>query len=343
MDTVRDAAREACFARDGGKCVICGAQAQDAHHILERRLWPDGGYVLDNLASVCGPCHLMCEQTLYSVEMVREAAGITKIVVPPHMYADECYDKWGNTVRPDGTICPGELFWDESVQKVLLSSGVVFTNYVKYPRTHHLPWSPGITEDDRVMDSVGLMTLAQGEVVVTEKSDGENTSLYYDGYVHARSIDGASHPSQSWVRSMWAKVAHELPYGWRVCGENLYAVHSIRYTDLPSYLLVFSIWNERNECLSWDDTVEWAELLGFPTVPELYRGPMNYETIEALWSPQVQDTMEGYVVRTADGFPYREFRNRVAKFVRPEHVTSDRHWKHGRALEVNGLAREAVN
>jgi hypothetical protein len=35
--------------------------------------------------------------------------------------------------------------------------------------------------------------------------------------------------------------------------------------------LVFSIWNEQN-ALSWDETVEWAELLGLFTVPVLWRG-----------------------------------------------------------------------
>lgn len=341
MDTERDRAREACFARDGGRCVLCGAPAQDAHHIIERRLWPDGGYILDNLASVCGDCHMACETTEIDVEMVRKAAGITNVVLPPHMYPDSRYDKWGNVILEDGTRSPGELFWDESVQKVLRAGAIAFfRTHVKYPRTHHLPWSPGATDDDRFMDSAALMWLAQAEVVVTTKMDGENTTLYPDGYVHARSIDGASHETQSWVRSMWAKVAHDLPHGWRVCGENLYGLHSIAYNDLPSYLMIFSIWNERNECLSWDETVEWAELLGFPTVPVLYRGAFEYETFDKLWAPQVQDTMEGYVVRTVEGFPYREFRNRVGKFVRPDHVTSDRHWRAGRRVEANTLARQ---
>lgn len=337
MDSIRQTAREETFARDGGRCVLCGAPAQDAHHIIERRLWPDGGYILDNLASVCANCHLLCEQTVFSVEEVREAAGITKIVVPPHMYPDTRYDKWGNVINDDGSRSPGELYEDPSVQKVLNSVGALmsFKIYVKYPRTHHLPWSPGMTDDDRVMDSVGLMELGQSEVVVTEKMDGENTSLYRDGYVHARSIDGTGHPSRSWVKSQWAKVAHDLPEGWRVCGENLYAVHSIRYDDLSSYLQIFSIWDEHNNCLSWDETVEWAELLGFPTVRELYRGPMNFDIIEGLWHPGIADRVEGYVVRTVDGFPYREFRNRVGKFVRPNHVTSDRHWAAGRVLQTN--------
>ncbi len=40
----RAAFRAAVFARDGGRCVICGAVAVDPHHILDRALWPDGGY-----------------------------------------------------------------------------------------------------------------------------------------------------------------------------------------------------------------------------------------------------------------------------------------------------------
>jgi len=37
------------------------------------------------------------------------------------------------------------------------------------------------------------------EVVVTEKMDGENTTMYCDN-IHARSIDGRHHPSRDWVK-----------------------------------------------------------------------------------------------------------------------------------------------
>ena len=49
----RDQFRNGVFARDGHKCVLCQAPGQDAHHIMERRLFPDGGYYLDNGATVC--------------------------------------------------------------------------------------------------------------------------------------------------------------------------------------------------------------------------------------------------------------------------------------------------
>lgn len=120
----RDAFRESVFARDHYKCVFCDKDAVDAHHIIERRLWPDGGYYLNNGASVCAEHHLMCEKTNISVEDVRFAAGITSIIVPPHLYDDHIYDKWGNPILDDGSRGKGELFYDESVQKVLRDGNV---------------------------------------------------------------------------------------------------------------------------------------------------------------------------------------------------------------------------
>src|SRR6185312_16087472 len=115
----REEFRERVFKRDVYKCVLCSARAQDAHHILERRLWTDGGYYLSNGGSVCGPCHILCERTLVTVEDIRERAGITKPMIPDHFYSDLVYTKWGDTVLPNGQRTKGELFFDESVQKIL--------------------------------------------------------------------------------------------------------------------------------------------------------------------------------------------------------------------------------
>lgn len=115
----RDAFRTAVFARDRHRCVLCGAPGQDAHHILDRKLFPDGGYALDNGATVCGPCHQKAETTEIGVEAVRDAAGITALHLPPGFAADACYDKWGNRIRPDGTRDRGPLFRDDGARKAL--------------------------------------------------------------------------------------------------------------------------------------------------------------------------------------------------------------------------------
>ena len=47
---------------------------------------------------------------------------------------------------------------------------------VKYPRTYHLPYSKGYTSDDKVLTSDNQFQTM--DVVVTEKMDGENTTIY---------------------------------------------------------------------------------------------------------------------------------------------------------------------
>jgi hypothetical protein len=343
----RDNFREGVFLRDGHKCVFCGITAAqtpegklDAHHILERRLWPDGGYYLENGATVCELHHLLCEKTFYSVEDVRQAAGITKIVVPPHFYPDHQYDKWGNPVLADGRRAKGELFFDESVQKVLAAGGALdlFTSYVKYERTFHLPWSPGKQDDDKALKDCSQFEGRR--VVITKKMDGENTTAYSDGHIHARSIDSRGGEDRAWVKKFLIEnVCFNLPEGWRVCGENLWAEHSIHYTALPSYFMCFSIWDAKNRCLRWDDTIVWCELLGLTPVPVLYDGMWDEKTVRDIEKSLDFEKDEGYVVRIAGEFSYGDFRKSVAKFVRANHVQTQKHWRAGRAFIPNELAK----
>ena len=58
---------------------------------------------------------------------------------------------------------------------------------IKYPRTPHFPWSPGATDDDKILQDLSVFD--KQPVVITEKMDGENTTIYADGYIHARSLD----------------------------------------------------------------------------------------------------------------------------------------------------------
>ena len=211
------------------------------------------------------------------------------------------------------------------------------SSYVKYPRTPHLPWSPGVSSDDvRTHD---LSSFTGQRVVVTEKLDGENTSMYRD-HIHARSIDSKHHPSRDWVKGFHATIAHEIPEGWRLCGENLYARHSIAYDHLRSYFYLFSVWDADNRCLSWPETEEWAELLGLPTPRVLFEGPFDAVAIERIKVDETES--EGYVVRLAAGFGYTDFATSVAKWVRPNHVQSDGHWMH-QAVVPNGLVGDSKN
>lgn len=332
----RNMFRDSVFARDNSTCVVCSDPAQDAHHIMERRLFPDGGYYVENGVSVCGDCHLKSESTDISVDDLRRFAGITKVILPPHLYSDQVYDKWGNVILSNGMRMRGELFYDESVQKIIRKHLGLFVHLVKYPRTWHTPWSRCITEDDRVVPTMDIF--AGKRVIITEKMDGENTSLYSDD-THARSVDSPTHSTRDWVKNHWSGFKYDIPVGWRVCGENLYARHSIEYNELESFFMGFSVWNDMNVCLPWDETLEWFELLGILPVPVLYDGIYDEEFTRNLENVLDFSRQEGYVIRVADGFPFGEFRNSLVKFVRKGHVSTVKHWFYGGQIENNQMRK----
>ncbi|MDI5968232.1 RNA ligase family protein [Streptomyces sp. SL13] len=204
-----------------------------------------------------------------------------------------------------------------------------------YPRTPHLPWSPGASSDDvRTGDLSGL---AGREVVVTEKLDGENTTLYADG-LHARSPDSAHHPSRAWVKALQGRVGRAIPPGRRICGENMFARHSLGYRELDSWFYAFSVW-DGERCLDWDATVRFTRRLGIPVPKVLWRGVFDERALRGL--KLATDRVEGYVVRTVAGFDRARFGSRVAKWVRPSHVTTDAHWMLAPVVP-NGLGPAAV-
>jgi predicted kinase len=165
--------------------------------------------------------------------------------------------------------------------------------------------------------------------VITEKMDGENTTLYRDG-LHARSLDSAHHPSRAWVKALHSRVAARIPQGWRICGENLFAEHSISYDELDGYFYGFSVW-DGEQCLDWMSTVGFLQGLGIPTPRVLWAGTFDEKVIQKQLKLDLS-RQEGYVVRTAEGFPYTEFAERVAKWVRPSHVQTDTHWMHAEVV-----------
>ena len=149
------------------------------------------------------------------------------------------------------------------------------------------------------------------EYVFTEKMDGEGTTFYRDG-LHARSLEFEQHDSRTHIKAIHAACAHDIPEGFRVCGENLTAVHSLRYEALRSYFLVFGVW-EGPTCLSWDDTVDWAMLLGLKVVPVLRRAPYSDALCRELCSALDPARQEGLVARPARAFHLGEFHRAVGK------------------------------
>jgi len=192
---------------------------------------------------------------------------------------------------------------------------------MKYPRTYHLPYSPGSTSDDKMLESDGCFSGMN--VVWTEKLDGECTVMTRD-YIHARSEENYCKPWQTYMKSQWQMFKHDIPDDITICGENLYAIHSIEYSELLDYFFVFAMFKDDRIILKWDEIVVLAQLLNLETVPEINRDiyfkmPVPNKSTFGL-------TCEGYVVRNANEFSINSWHQNIAKYVRKGHVQTDEHW-----------------
>jgi len=117
--------KDAVFQRDTYKCLVCKEPAVDAHHIIERKLFDDGGYYIDNGSSLCEVHHFQAEQTIISCNTLRQLAKIKMIILPADFNSELEYDKWGNIILKSGSRKPGPLFHQESVQKILESANLL--------------------------------------------------------------------------------------------------------------------------------------------------------------------------------------------------------------------------
>jgi RNA ligase len=198
----------------------------------------------------------------------------------------------------------------------------------KYPRTYHLDFSPGLHSDDKVIDS--LANFIGKEVVVSEKMDGENTTLGTD-YFHARSLDSPYNFTRSWIKQLHTILANDIPPNWRFCGENVAYYHSIEYDKLDSFFYLFSIWDDKNKCLSWDDMTEWANILDLALPTVFYRGVFDEKKLKEIAKELDTTKIEGFTVRLADSFHYDDFSKSLTKWVREGHVQpsadgQEEHW-----------------
>lgn len=211
----------------------------------------------------------------------------------------------------------------------------------KYPRTYHLPFSPGTTSDDRKLSADWFKDYEGKEIMISEKLDGEATAMNIQD-VYARSHGAPTRTD--WSLNLWEPNSglywrlrsligeHEMIYG-----ENLYGIHSISYDRLPAYWFMYAA-NDGERWYGWDEVEEMAKILEVPTVPVLWRGIaesekqvteliMKFVNEPSVFGPE----REGVVMRTVEGFPFEEngeeaFPHHVCKWVRPHHVKTDQFW-----------------
>lgn len=331
--------RKRTFDRDDDTCVVpwCTETADDAHHIIERSCWVDEGYYLANGASVCNPHHQAAEEKAIPPQAFWHWLDVEPIT-PEGMAKN--VDKWGEELEQPP--------WKQHRERI------------KYPSTGHLPFSP--EWDGRRNDYRSLESLVDVPLVVTTKMDGSNAMLTKDleNPVRARNGKHAEHQSFDYLKQLYFDrgIYEELPGHIQIFGEWLYARHSIHYgcdcnprcddvgPALKDYFQLFGVYDTRLDLwLSWDAVEEWADRIGFPTVPKLEETRFDREDeiyrLNDLAERVVADGHEGITVRSRFPYHFAQFERRVAKYVRDGHVDPEAdHWKH-RTVIQNQLSATA--
>jgi len=207
----------------------------------------------------------------------------------------------------------------------------MFSHPPKYPRTKHWPWSETVHQDDSYHQNPNIFI--GKEVVISEKLDGGNSSLW-NGEVYARSTGQPA--TQGWFALVkkyqtWKTLGNidQIFYG-----EDLSAKHSIQYSiPMDQTYFVFHIL-QNDVFMSVDDMERIAINAGFNTVPIVFRGTFNkLDQITNFFKTEINKPSaygverEGFVIRIADEIKHEDFSNKVAKFVRKNHVQPNaQHW-----------------
>ena len=222
------------------------------------------------------------------------------------------------------------------------------TEFFRFPHTPHVTWlGAGRPRDDKVLAPEDASDLLSGDVIVEEKVDGANLGFSTDAqgelraqnrgtYLDVDAPHGQWKPLKRWLATRRQALTDALGPDNVLFGEWCYAMHSVRYTRLPDWFLVFDVY-DRAKAEFWDveRRNELAALTSVEVVPELGRGRFDVEALKRLLgsSRLAEGPAEGlYVRREAGGRLIQR-----AKLVRAEFVQAiDQHWSK-RPLVVNQL------
>jgi len=235
----------------------------------------------------------------------------------------------------------------------------------KYCRSLHAQISLGTTSDDRFMPNGYVSAFADMEnLVLTEKLDGQNNCFNKHGLFARSHSAPTNHPWDKPLIDRWQLIRNDLN-DLEIFGENMYGIHSIAYRKLESYFYVFAV-REQDEWLSWEEVKFYANMLDFPTVPEIdlkttlkehislnktenqyltdwltsnlgmtWEESVNTPGLLGGYDPQTDiDCSEGFVIRNSSSFKTNQGKINVApnefnnlfKLVRKSHVKTDIHW-----------------
>jgi|SRR5690625_743385 len=241
-------------------------------------------------------------------------------------------------------ILSKKISWKSSS---IITQLVFVIEFYKYPSVSHLVWL-GTSEprDDKLLFPADSQHLLAAEVIVEEKLDGANLGISLDEkgelltqnrgeYVHQPFV-GQFAQLTNWLVQHEIQLKNVLTPDLILFGEWCVARHSLNYSALPDWFLLFDVY-QRSQQAFWSvqRRNQLAAVSGLHTVPQVVSGCFSIEELKGLVNSQLSDCrfgqMEGIVIRRDSA----DWCEQHAKLVRADFVQNiDKHWSR-RPLEWN--------
>lgn len=181
-----------------------------------------------------------------------------------------------------------------------------------YPRTPYLLAPVHSSGSDRVVPSADVSGWLRTPVLVEEKLDGANVSLWLEegqiqvasrGGVGAMDRAGQLGRLRAWAAKRSGCLATLLADGWAAYGEWLWLRHGTAYDLLPDYLFVLDCWHQDAGMAPTSERDARASASGLHTPPVRHSGTLpDLAGLLALLGPSAyaaEQRAEGLVVRRA--------------------------------------------
>lgn len=221
------------------------------------------------------------------------------------------------------------------------------SDFFRYPHIPHIAWlAKGEPRDDKVLSSTDVHAILAGEVVLEEKLDGANIglSLSADGNIRVQNRGQyLTEPYATqfsrlpvWLAQHGNKITAELPSDLILFGEWCAARHSLDYSALPDWFILFDVYDRG--CGKFWSTCRrnaMAVRIGLAVVPILSRSKVTITDLEVLLTTQSSryrvGPIEGIIIRR-ESVDWCEAR---AKLVRADFTQAiGEHWRN-RFVEWN--------
>lgn len=222
-------------------------------------------------------------------------------------------------------------------------------NFYRYPHTPHIKWlGKGVPRDDKVLSLSDVSTLLNSEVIIEEKIDGANLGFTLDlnGNIRAQNRGSYLHVPFSgqfsrlngWLQQHKFDLLSNLSTDILVFGEWCAARHSLDYSHLADFFLLFDIYDKReSKFWSVQRRNEWAKKTGLFTVPCIQKGLFTTNSLEKV----LKETKSMYRDGPVEGIVIRKDNNQWntmrAKLVHADFTqTISEHWS-SRVMEWNSV------